>query len=52
VLRVPGRQFASPVVLILVLGALVSAALRDWVEATVILATEAAKRAFYRQRKT
>ena len=33
-----GHQFASPLVLILVFAALVSLALRDWVEAAIILA--------------
>ncbi len=32
------RQFASPLVLILVVGALLSLALRDWIEAAIILA--------------
>ena len=32
------RQFASPLVLILVAGALLSLALRDWIEAAIILA--------------
>jgi Mg2+-importing ATPase len=36
-LRLLARQFASPLVLILVFGALVSAALRDWLDAGIIL---------------
>ena len=32
------RQFASPMVLILLFGAAVSLALRDWTEAAIILA--------------
>ncbi len=36
--RLLARQFASPLVLILVFAALVSLALRDWVEASIILA--------------
>jgi len=37
-IRLLGRQFASPLVLILIFGAVVSLALRDWVEAAIILA--------------
>jgi Mg2+-importing ATPase len=37
-LRLLGRQFASPLVLILAAGALVSLGLRDWVDALTILA--------------
>ncbi|HEY5895965.1 MAG TPA: magnesium-translocating P-type ATPase [Burkholderiales bacterium] len=37
-LRLLARQFASPLVLILVVGALVSAALREWLDASIILA--------------
>jgi Mg2+-importing ATPase len=37
-LRLLARQFASPLVLILMLGAAVSLALRDWIEAGIILA--------------
>jgi len=37
-LRLLLRQFESPLVLILVFGALISMVLRDWVEASIILA--------------
>ncbi|HEY3074183.1 MAG TPA: magnesium-translocating P-type ATPase, partial [Burkholderiales bacterium] len=37
-LRLLARQFASPLVLILVFGALVSLALREWLDAWIILA--------------
>ena len=37
-LRLLARQFTSPLVLILVFGALVSAALREWLDASIILA--------------
>ncbi len=37
-LALAARQFASPLVLILVFGALVSAVLRNWLEAAIILA--------------
>lgn len=36
--RLLGRQFASPLVLILLFGAVVSLVLRDWTEAAIILA--------------
>jgi Mg2+-importing ATPase len=38
VMRLLARQFASPLVLILVVGAIVSAVLREWIDATIILA--------------
>jgi len=37
-LRLAARQFTSPLVLLLVCGALVSAALREWLDAAIILA--------------
>ncbi|MFO1324773.1 MAG: magnesium-translocating P-type ATPase [Burkholderiales bacterium] len=37
-LRLLARQFASPLVLILVFGAVVSALLRDWIDAEIIIA--------------
>src|SRR5689334_14190693 len=37
-LRLLARQFASPLVLILLAGAAVSAVLRDWLDASIILA--------------